>query len=334
MQSLTTQHTTNENGVAMWDCDRQLTEIRKIYAPTATENEFKCFIQLGKMTGLNPFLKQIWIIKYGNAPAQMFIARDGYRISAIRNPAYDCHQVESVYSNDDFSIQNGLVSHRFANLSDRGKLCGAYAIVWKKTSTKPNYVYVDINEYNTKKSVWSEKPSTMIKKVAEAQVLRLAFPEMYAGTYNEYENYIEENRKLKDTNKKLLDMLNNKGNYNESIAQQDGRPEEIIYSETNINRVENNRDENSNSENHIINQYQEEIVQAPTEEISQSDLTEELLSPAQEEELHTLIYEKNLSLERLAKALLYYGANNISQLTIEQAKEFINILKKIEIMEI
>jgi len=50
---------------------------------------------------------------------------------------------------------------------------------------------VNIKDYDTKKSVWASKPETMICKVAEAQGLRMAFPALFAGTYNEAEDWTD-----------------------------------------------------------------------------------------------------------------------------------------------
>jgi phage recombination protein Bet len=169
----------------VWECDLSLKEIRDIYASKATENEFKAFVGLGKATGLNPFLREIWCVKYGDSsPASIFIGRDGYRRSAQSNPNYDYHYAEAVYSNDDFhyNFKLGEVTHK-QNLKDRGQLIGAYCIVAKKNSSKPIYVFVEFKEYNSGKSNWASKPATMIKKVAEAQALRMAFQELFAGSY-------------------------------------------------------------------------------------------------------------------------------------------------------
>ena len=55
----------------------------------------------------------------------------------------------------------------------------------------PIYVAVSYDEYVQMKngqpnSMWSNKPMTMLVKVAESQALRLAFPDM-SGTYSEEE---------------------------------------------------------------------------------------------------------------------------------------------------
>ncbi len=177
-----------QKDVGIWNCDLSLKEIRDIYAPKATENEFKAFVGLGRATGLNPFLREIWLVKYGDAPAAIFVGRDGYRKSAQANSNYDYHHVDAVYANDDFhyNLREADIEHRH-NFKDRGALVGAYCITKRKGSTKPIYVFVDLKEYNSGKSNWATKPATMIKKVAEAQCLRMAFQELFAGSYGDGE---------------------------------------------------------------------------------------------------------------------------------------------------
>ena len=191
--------------IVIWEDPDKIQEIRKIFAPTATETEFMMFVAIGKATGLSPFLREIWITKYGNR-AQIFIGRDGYRKNAQRQESYDYHIVDAVYSNDNFMVEHGEVKHIYS-LKDRGELVGAYCVVKKKGASGAPYTFVELREYNTKQSVWSDKPATMIKKVAEAQALRSAYQEIYAGTYHEAEDWMSEKPPIFDLDdKKTIDV--------------------------------------------------------------------------------------------------------------------------------
>ena len=171
-----------------WDCPNQLKSIKDIYAKKATNEEFAIFVNLGKATGLSPFLREIWLVKYGDSPASIFIGRDGYRKSAQANPNYDFHHSDAVYSNDNFKVVNGEFHHEYC-LKDRGVLIGAYSITKRKSSSRPHHVFVELKEYDKQQSNWKTMKATMIKKVAEAQCLRMAFQELFANTYcpEEYE---------------------------------------------------------------------------------------------------------------------------------------------------
>lgn len=181
---------TESSKLINWADPDFLEDIKRLFAPKLTSAEFQMYCGMAKSTGLNPFLKEIWAVKYqDNQPAQIFVGRDGYRKSAQSHPDYDYHQCDAVYENDEFSIKAGEVHHTYT-LKNRGRIVGAYCITKRKSSSKPIFVYAEFKEYSTGRSLWNEqngKPATMIKKVAEAQCLRMCFQELFGGTYTEEE---------------------------------------------------------------------------------------------------------------------------------------------------
>lgn len=187
---MTNTLTTINSGMVLWDDSKKLEEIRKLFAPKLTEMEFQFFVGLGKASGLNPFTREIWAVKYqDNAPAQVFIGRDGYRKAAQAHSEYDFHQCDAVFENDKFEVVNGDVKHSYS-LTNRGQLVGAYCIAKRHKSSRPMYVFAELKEYSTGKSLWNPqtgKPATMIKKVAESQCLRACFQDLLGGTYGEEE---------------------------------------------------------------------------------------------------------------------------------------------------
>ena len=191
MNSLALVDTKNQ-GVSIWESNEDLKQIKEIYGKNLSAGEWNTLVQMGRATGLSPYLKEIWAVKYGNNPAQIFIGRDGYRKSAQRHPLYDYHVADAVYSGDEFFVVDGEIKHKY-NLTNRGELVGAYCIVKRKGSSRTSYVYVELKEYSTGQSLWKNagadkgKPATMIKKVAEAQGLKSGFQELFANTYSEYE---------------------------------------------------------------------------------------------------------------------------------------------------
>lgn len=206
------------NSVNLWEQNDQLRNIKEIYGKNLSDGEFTTLVQIGKATGLNPFLRELWAVKYGQSPAQIFIGRDGYRKSAQSHPLYDYHMVDAVYSNDTFEMITGEVTHKY-NFKDRGQLIGAYCLVKRKDATRPIFIFVELKEYSTGKSLWAKeggKPATMIKKVAEAQGLRMAFQSLFGGTYDESETYLKSNPpfvKHQGINglKEKLNMMEKKG---------------------------------------------------------------------------------------------------------------------------
>lgn len=214
--------------VKLWNNQEELKIIKNIFAPKLNNLEFEFFVELGKATNLNPFLREIWAVKYAeNSSAQIFIGRDGYRKAAQANKNYASHQVDAVYSNDDFQIVDGRVSHNY-KLENRGKLLGAYCLVWKKNQEIPIFNYVEFEEYSTNKGLWRSakdggKPATMIKKVAEAQALRMCFQEIFAGSYcpEEMEKGISQNTLSKtDELKQVINIDLDTGEVLEQLSEE------------------------------------------------------------------------------------------------------------------
>lgn len=291
----------NNKELTIWEDKTKLAEIRNAFAKGASDTEFAMLVGLGKATGLNPFLREIWLVKYGNSAAQIFIGRDGYRKGAQKQPDYDFHQADAVYENDSFKIVSGEVEHSY-NLKNRGKLIGAYCIVKSHNSTRPVYVYVELKEYTTGKSLWATKPATMIKKVAEAQALRSAFQEVFAGSYDETEEFNVGTQTDKLKQRLATDAQTN--NQIKDITPTDETTADPVTGEVRSPGCEK------------------------TESISQASPTE----PATQDQLDvicTMIDEKNFTNERLDKAFAYFKVSGFVELTQKQAAEFIMLLDRV-----
>jgi len=178
--------------VDVWDKGKR-DVIRKLFAPKLSQEEFMFFVGLGKSLNANPFTKEIWAIKFGNNPATIFLARDFYRKKAQEQVDYNGHAAVAVYENDEFSFDatSGIPTHNYS-LKDRGDLLGAYALAWRKGIDRPFYKFVYLAEYNLKQSNWNTKPVMMIEKVAEAQILKMAWQGVFKGTYAEDEQGVIE----------------------------------------------------------------------------------------------------------------------------------------------
>lgn len=280
------------NSLTMWEDSNKLNEIRKLFAPKLTEMEFQYFVGLGKAAGLNPFLKEIWSVKYDEkSPAQVFIGRDGYRKAAQAHSEYDYHQSDAVYENDVFEVQDGIVKHAY-KLTGRGALIGAYCIAKRHKSSRPMYVFVEVKEYTTGKSVWGQKPATMIKKVAESQCLRACFQDLLGGTYGEEEM---------------------------STAQMENNNGRIINGETQTERLKNILNNNSANEEKTSEEKEAIIIDADTNPISQEDI----------DKIEILMDEKSFDEVRKKSALNYFKVEKMEDLTESQAKIFLMQLGRI-----
>jgi phage recombination protein Bet len=282
---------TNLSLTILWEDNNSIAEIRKLFAPKLTDGEFQVFVGIGKATGLNPFLREIWAVKYkDNTPAQIFIGRDGYRKIAQTHSDYEWHEPDSIYENDVFEKINGEIHHKY-NLKDRGELIGAYCLVKRKSSAKAICVRVSMTEYNQNHNVWASKPETMIKKVAEAQALRLAFQDILAGTYSDSE-FIPET-------KPNLQVIAN------SSATQTDKLNSIL-------------------DDKLINKQTGEIATNYEEGSHDTCINEEQLNT-----ITRLIEEKQLPEHRLTKAFNNYKITSLAQLTDAQARRFIFHLERV-----
>ena len=159
-----------------------------------TDQEVAMFLNLCRFQHLNPFLREAYLIKFGNQPATIVTGKDAITKRAMRNPKYAGQQAGVVIFHED----SGELEYRNGSLvMDGEKLVGGWAKVYVKSYEVPIEVAVSYQEYvGTKKdgtvnSQWATKPATMIRKVALVQALREAFPEDLGGLYASEEMNID-----------------------------------------------------------------------------------------------------------------------------------------------
>lgn len=151
-----------------------------------TDQEVTMFINLCRYQHLNPFLREAYLIKFGNQPATIVTGKDAILKRAMRNPAYAGQQAGVVIYNSE----TGELENRMGSLVMKGEqLVGGWAKVYVKGYQVPIESAVSFDEYvglkndGTINGQWAKKPATMIRKVALTQALREAFPEDLGGLY-------------------------------------------------------------------------------------------------------------------------------------------------------
>lgn len=159
-----------------------------------TIQEVAMFINLCKFSKLNPWLKEAYCIKYGSEPATMVVGKDAFMKRAEANATYDGIESGVIVIDDDGSLQ-----YRNGSFYLPGDtIVGGYAEVWRKDKSHSYRVEVSFDEYAARKkdgslnSQWSKKPATMIRKVAQVQALREAFPNSLSGIYTAEEQGLAE----------------------------------------------------------------------------------------------------------------------------------------------
>lgn len=157
--------------------------------------EIVMFMNLCKNSGLNPWAKEAYCIKYGNEPATMVIGKEAYMKRAESNDSYDGFSAGIiVLDKQTHEIIRRTGSFRLPTED----IVGGWAKVFRKDRSHPYESEVGFDEYAGRKkdgslnSQWGKKPATMIRKVALVQALREAFPSAFGGMYSAEEKGFEE----------------------------------------------------------------------------------------------------------------------------------------------
>lgn len=155
-----------------------------------TDQELVLFINLCRFQHLNPYLKEAHLIKYGNNPATMVVGKDAFMKRAKRNKDYRGFEAGVIV----MANETGMLNNRSGALVLPGEtLVGGWAKVYVDGYNVPVENVVGFEEYAGRKkdgslnNQWATKPATMIRKVALVQSLREAFPEDFAGLYDQSE---------------------------------------------------------------------------------------------------------------------------------------------------
>lgn len=151
-----------------------------------TDQEVMLFINISRYMKLNPFLREVYLVPYGDKyPASIIVSKDVFVKRAAAHPQCAGWEAGVIVRKKDGSLEE----REGSLVLDDEELVGGWAKVYRKDWEVPLKNTVSFKEYvryrkdGSLQSMWSEKPATMIKKVAEAQALREAFPEGLQGLY-------------------------------------------------------------------------------------------------------------------------------------------------------
>jgi len=144
-------------------------DVRKYLCPSASEKELFFALGIIKSFNLNPFKREVHVIKYGNSPAEVVVGYEVYLKRAERTGKLDGWNVE-ISKDGEYAV---LTIHR----KD-----------WKEPFTWE----VPKSEFSKNQATWKSIPTFMLKKVAIAQGFRICFPDELGGlpyTSDEREAY-------------------------------------------------------------------------------------------------------------------------------------------------
>lgn len=146
-----------------------------------TDQEVAMFINLCQYQGLNPFLREAYLIKYSDkAPASTVVGKDAFTRRARQIPECNGYAAGVAVMGADGSY----IEREGAIVLPGEKLVGGWCEVYSDTFVKPFKSSAALSEYDQKNTMWNSKPATMIRKVALVQALREAFPNRFEGMYD------------------------------------------------------------------------------------------------------------------------------------------------------
>lgn len=133
-------------------------DIRKFLCPRATDKELYMALNIIKSYNLNPFKREVHIIKYGDSPAQIVVGYEVYLKRAERTGKLDGWCVKVADDNTSATIT-----------------------IYRKDWSKPFEWTVYRSEVDKGQSTWKTMPKFMLEKVAIGQGFRLCFPDELGG---------------------------------------------------------------------------------------------------------------------------------------------------------
>lgn len=158
-------------------------------APRAT---IEAFLQLCQITGLNPFIRQIYCIERGGKWGTE-VSIDGARIVAHRTREFEGYDEISFSTDGGDTWSDSFRATEDAPFPTHARV-GVYRKGFRKAVTsvarwESFAVYHDEWKGGSKTGnkllgdMWAKMPDVMLSKVAEMQALRRAFPNDLAGVY-------------------------------------------------------------------------------------------------------------------------------------------------------
>jgi phage recombination protein Bet len=150
-----------------------------------SDTEVLMFMSMCRYQGLNPFLKEAYLIKYAagdDNPASIVTARIVYEKRAAQ------HEQFAGMKSGIIVDKSGEITYRAGSFHMPGEtIVGGWAEGHRKDWEIPRRVEVAFAEYDAGRALWKSKPGTMIEKVAIVQCLRAMFPQEMQGLYGEEE---------------------------------------------------------------------------------------------------------------------------------------------------
>lgn len=188
-----------------------------------TDADIINFMMLCRSRELNPFVGDAYLVG--------FDAKDGPEFNLITGvqALHKRAEINKAYE----GLESGITVRHGDELQQRPgslllpgeTLVGGWARCYRSDRKVPYYDEVALSVYNSGRSRWAKDPAGMIKKVAEAAVLRRAFPTQIGGLYTAEEMDVRSNISGPDDDagrKSRMDQLTEQLRRSDEPQQQSG----------------------------------------------------------------------------------------------------------------
>jgi phage recombination protein Bet len=165
--------------------DERIQLIKDTFAKGATDSELRLFIATANRLGLDPFARQIYLVRrwdqaLGREAAQAQVSIDGFRVVAEKTRQYR-GQTAPAWCGQDGVWRDAWLSDAPPSAARIGVHREGFAEPLYRVARYQSYVQLTRDQKPTR--MWRTMPDVMLAKCAEALALRAAFPNELSGIY-------------------------------------------------------------------------------------------------------------------------------------------------------
>lgn len=180
--------------------DEQIALLKNTIAKGASDAEFGLFVQTCKRLHLDPFARQIFLVKRWDSAlrcevAQSQVSIDGFRLVAERTREYR-GQTQPEWCGKDGKWCDVWLSDEPPAAARVGVHRQGFAEPMVRVAKYTSYVQLTKDKqsgHQRPNRMWATMPEVMLAKCAEALALRAAFPHELSGVYTSEEMGQDEN---------------------------------------------------------------------------------------------------------------------------------------------